>query len=55
MANSGGNPAEELVGQVINQRWKITDRKNLEGKDTTGGFFPFRMSSRTLKPEISPS
>ncbi len=39
MADDSANPAEELIGQTINSRWKITERKNLDGKDTTGGFF----------------
>ena len=39
MSNGSANPAEELVGQTINGRWKITERKNLDGNDTTGGFF----------------
>lgn len=39
------NPAENLVGQTINGRWQVVERKNVGGKDTTGGFFsvPYRV------------
>jgi serine/threonine protein kinase len=33
------NPAENLKGQLIKDRWKVVERKNPDGKDTTGGYF----------------
>ncbi len=33
------NPAEILVGQTIKGRWKVVNRKNVDGTETTGGYF----------------
>lgn len=33
------NPAEELVGTLIKNRWSVQERLNQDQTDTTGGFF----------------
>jgi serine/threonine protein kinase len=39
------NPAENLIGQTIKGRWQVVERKNIDGRDTTGGYFsvPYRV------------